>query len=149
MSCTRTPHLDALVMGELSGAQALELEHHAERCGACGLELKWLRTERALFEKRSARTEVRALSARSSLGPEPRRGWSTALAVAASAFLLWGAGQVLPSVRTPFEGSPMSEERMSREVAPAFPAFEVGGASGCSGLGFACGPASVPLAMRD
>ncbi|MBX7100251.1 MAG: hypothetical protein K1X89_21220 [Myxococcaceae bacterium] len=152
MSCRRTEQLDALVLGELSAPAARELSAHAARCAPCALELRWLESERALFRQRAARAEVGALWRTLPERRRPQRAsWAALVAFAASALLVWGVQRLVraPGVPQTDEAWPMSEETMSLERAPWVPSSEIGGTSGCSGLGFACGPASEPVAARD
>ncbi len=54
MTCPRE-RLEALVYGELTSAQAVEVERHAAGCDDCAAELAWLRTERAALRERADR----------------------------------------------------------------------------------------------
>jgi anti-sigma factor RsiW len=51
MSGCNHDDLLGLARGELTAERASQVEAHAERCPACAGELRWLRTERALFRQ--------------------------------------------------------------------------------------------------
>lgn len=138
--CGKTEHLEGLVMGELAGPRAAELELHAARCAVCHHELNWLKSERVMFEHRVAREQVERLwegfSAKKA-APARHRAWGAwAMAVAATALLMVGLGAqrsrpVQPSVQT--DGPMMSLEEMSLEQARYCSSLQ-------PGAGFACGP---------
>ena len=152
--CGKTEHLEALAMGELSSARAIELEQHTSQCAACHHELNWLKSERVMFKHRLARDQVQQLWAgfkAKKAVPARDHAWGRwALAMAASAMLLVGVTSRLHSARLDpqsFEPSaPMSLEEMSRDLGPH--------GQDCSqlqpGTGFACGPfLPASFALRE
>lgn len=86
--CRRTEKLEALVLGELSAPEALELRNHARSCSVCRHELRWAETEKTLFAQRAARDEVRGLWAQTKWARAPRQKVAPALAVALAAALV-------------------------------------------------------------
>lgn len=136
--CGRTAQLEALLSSNHPTAVA-ELQTHASRCATCAHELRWLRTEEALFSQRRTRQQVRSMYPQPARPKPERRVWSTlALAIAASLLLLLGVGfQSRPSQVYPDSGgqAPMSQELASVENKSPPP---------CStlqpGAGFACEP---------
>ncbi len=142
--CGKTEGLDALVLGELSVAQATVLELHTSRCAVCHHELNWLKTERVMFEQRIAREQVQQLwegfAAKRAVPIRQRTWgrWAMAIGVAASAVLMVGLSAKGRSGSLEqgeaFELK-MSLEEMSRDM---------GSPRDCSqlqpGMGFACGP---------
>jgi anti-sigma factor RsiW len=94
--------LAGLVRGELSAAEAREVEAHAAACAECGEELRWARAEQKLFAARTRPAvpahawqgiERRVVLAREGRAHR-RRAWIGAsamgtLAAAAATLLLW------------------------------------------------------------
>src|SRR5205085_2586137 len=72
-TCRRTVELDQLAQGELPAATAAELTAHADRCGVCGHELRWLLSERGLFSQRAAREHASVLWERIEQRQRPAR----------------------------------------------------------------------------
>lgn len=134
--CGRTAQLEALLSSNHPQLSA-ELEAHATRCPTCAHELRWLRTEDALFTQRRTRQQVRSMYP-VKVQPKPeRRVWSTAaLAIAASLLLMLGVGF---QDRAPSSASDSSAP-MSQELA----SVEHKANPDCStlqpGNGFACEP---------
>lgn len=151
--CGKAEQLEALVMGEVVGPKAVELEQHVTHCAACHHELNWLKSEQVMFDHRRSREAVAQLwNGFVAKRAAPERHWARwAIAMAASVVALVGVASQLSSPRRDsgksFEGSaPMSLEEMSRDF----------GAQGqdCSqlqpGTGFACGPfLPASFAMRE
>ncbi|WP_437569229.1 zf-HC2 domain-containing protein [Sorangium sp. So ce542] len=54
MSGCRPEAVEAYALGELSAAEAAEVEAHLAGCSACAEELAWVRREQALFAARAA-----------------------------------------------------------------------------------------------
>jgi anti-sigma factor RsiW len=54
MSGCRPEAVEAYALGELSAAEAAEMEAHLAGCSACAEELAWVRREQALFAARAA-----------------------------------------------------------------------------------------------
>jgi len=134
--CGRTAQLEALLSSNSPNLTA-ELEAHATRCATCAHELRWLRTEDALFTQRRTRQQVRSMYP-VKVQPKPeRRVWSTlALAIAASLLLLLGVGFQERSPQVNGDGAPpMSQELASVEhkTSPACSTLQPGN-------GFACEP---------
>ncbi len=138
--CNHEELLD-LARGDLSPARAAEVEDHAETCASCAHELRWLRTERALFRGQRAAPAShvwQGIERRLVISLEERRsrrqrwvqvgGAGTVLAAAASAVLfLWGRGT--PLVNEPPEAQglaqPAPTQADDRTVAPeAFDTLE-------------------------
>ncbi len=134
--CGRTAQLEALLSSNHPPTVA-ELEAHATRCAPCAHELRWLRTEEALFSQRRTRQQVRSMYPVPARPKPERRVWSTlALALAASLLLLLGLGfQDRPAQVYPDGGLPMSQELASVEhkSQPACSTLQ-------PGAGFACEP---------
>jgi len=142
--CGRTAQLESLLSNAPSQAVTSELEAHASHCAPCAHELRWLRTEEALFSQRRTRQQVRSMYPPVPAPKPERRVWSTlALAMAASVLLALGLGfqdrqsQVFP------DGGP----QMSLELA----SLDLGSSPMCStlqpGVAFAC-EALVPASFR-
>lgn len=135
--CGRTAQLEELLASSLSPAALAELEAHAGHCALCAHELRWLRTEEALFTQRRTRQQVRQLYQQSRPARPERRVWSTvALALAASALLVLGlGGRDLPTSSRGHEAA----TEMSIELASLGTVDDE-----CSlpqpGIGFACEP---------
>jgi hypothetical protein len=102
--------LIGLALGDLSPAEAREVEEHTTSCLTCRRELAWLRTERGLFRSQSAPLpahtwqgiERRIIVAREERSGRRRRlaagsGIAVAFAAAASLlFFVWGRGAPVP-----------------------------------------------------
>lgn len=148
--CGHTEHLEALVMGELHGAEAHELRAHAEHCSRCRHELNWLETERMLFRARAADQQVSTLINRAD---QRRRFVQVALAAVASLLLTTGMVKILslgPSSNSASDASiSFSESAFEPEVETA-ESRDV--PVGCSrlpeGVGFHCTSPASFLAIR-
>ena len=92
--CGHTEDLEALVMGEVHGAEAHELRAHAEHCSRCRHELNWLETERMLFRARAADHQVPQLINKSD---QRRRVVQVTLAAVATLLLTTGIARFLTS----------------------------------------------------
>ncbi len=136
--CGRTAQLESMLSASPSAAVTAELEAHATHCAPCAHELRWLRSEEALFSQRRTRQQVRTLMKVAQPAAPPRRAWSTvALALAASALLLLGVSfrDSTPQPRShELGGIEMSQELASLgNAAPECSVPE-------PGQGFACEP---------
>lgn len=140
--CNHDDLLD-LARGDLSPERAGAVEEHAETCAPCAQELRWLRTERALFRKPAMppSTHVwQGIERRLVISLEQKRvrrhrmvqvgAASTVVAAAASFVLfLWGHGAQVGTHTQEPQGltRPTSDPRAEdRAVAPeAFESLEV------------------------
>lgn len=148
--CGRTQSMEAVALGEVTGARAEELRAHARECALCRHELNWLESEATLFRHRAGRDEVAQLwagvaAARALDAPRP---WPRVLAaMAAGLLLLLGAGRLVAAA------TPLSHEaRAAAEEAEALETqalmspvlFTNAGDESCSrlpsGTGFRCEP---------
>lgn len=86
--CGRTSQLEALVLGELTAPEALELRTHAQHCLVCRHELRWAESEKSLFTQRAVREEVRGLWAQTKWAKKPERKLGPAMALALAAAVL-------------------------------------------------------------
>ena len=71
--CGRTSQMEAMVLGELSAPEALELRNHARSCQVCRHELRWAETEKTLFTQRAVRDEVRGMWAQTQWARAPKK----------------------------------------------------------------------------
>ena len=135
--CGRTAQLEALLSSNNPKAVA-ELEAHAGRCALCAHELRWLKTEDALFSQRRTRQQVRSMYPVPAQPKPERRVWSTlALAIAASLLLMLGLRfQDRPAQVYPDGGLPMSQELASVEnkTPAACSTLQPGAAFACEPL---------------
>lgn len=157
MSCGRSQFLEALALGQASPSLEAELTIHLRSCGRCRHELRWLKTEQALFRQRAGRDEVahlwKGVARRSGLDL-PRGVWPralAALALGAAVLLAVGPWRAEPpsgltaATVIVATGAPLpldSETAMSH--GPADSREPEGRSPMCStlpeGLGFHCGP---------
>ena len=142
--CGRTAQLESILSSAPSASALAELESHAGRCAPCAHELRWLRTEEALFSQRRTRQQVRAMYPVPPAPKPERRLWSTlALAAAASLLLMLGLGFRERPAPVFVDGGPqMSQELASLDVEVERPLC-----SAQPGVAFACEPL-VPASFR-
>jgi hypothetical protein len=117
---------------------ATELRAHTKQCALCRHELNWLESESTLFRQRAGRDEVAHLwtgvAERRGLEPRP---WSRVLvAMAASAALVLGIGQLAPRAQPKLEQEPLESDALMS------PALFLDTQAPCSqlpsGMGFTC-----------
>jgi anti-sigma factor RsiW len=154
MSCGRSQFLEALALGQAPPSLEAELTAHLRDCGRCRHELRWLKTEQALFRQRAGRDEVahlwKGVARRSGL--ELPRVWPRALAALAlgAAVLLavgpWRAERPSgPQPAAVATGAPLPlESETAMSLGPAGSLEAPDRSPVCStlpeGLGFHCGP---------
>jgi hypothetical protein len=139
--------MEAVALGEVTGARADELRAHAAGCSLCRHELRWLESEAALFRERAGRETVAHLWAgvAQRRGLEAPRAWPRVLAaVAAGVVLLLAASRVVPVRAGDAALAQAASEETLESPLLMSPVLFAGGDANCSrlplGVGFRCEP---------
>lgn len=151
--CGRTQAMEAVALGEVTGARADELRAHAQGCPLCRHELRWLESEAALFRERAGREAVAHLWAgvAKSRGLEARRPWPRVLAAVAAGLVLLFAAARVAAPQGAVDATAQAEEAEALESPLLMtPVLFVEPDPNCSklpsGTGFRCEPA-VPASF--